>query len=411
MCNLVVHKKCISMPRNFMITRHPHVISHSFCLQEDDQFQEWMCKICYEEVDTRYGSYCCSDFDCNYIAHVYCATNKAIWDGTIVSEDANKRFEEASCESQNLITDVVEQMRIGEHMVAVEIKHTYHDHNLILIFSGEIKDDSQCDGCMRLISTPFYSCEQCKFFLHKHCAELPRERRHPFHNHLLTLSNSNSRGNYSICYACWRPYHGFSYQCNYKDCGSFFRCDVRCILLSDTLKHPSHEHSLFLIHDFPTKCSGSLEVIFEDCIAYRCMKRCDFTLDIRCVKLPLTARYKYDRHSLTLTYSDNSSPSQHYCDLCENERDPNDWFYYCADCDNSLHFVCVLGDPLFMKLGSKVKLSCHQHPLTVVKNIWNCRRCKVCSSLRSGPTLECRESECNFNIHCECSRLLYRYFQ
>ncbi|KAK8490351.1 hypothetical protein V6N11_055639 [Hibiscus sabdariffa] len=82
---------------------------------------------------------------------------------------------EAVDESSSLITDVVEQVSIGEQMGASEIKHAYHDHNLTLTFSGgEIKDESQCDGCMRPISTPFYSCEQCQFFLHKLCAELPR---------------------------------------------------------------------------------------------------------------------------------------------------------------------------------------------------------------------------------------------
>ncbi|KAK8516612.1 hypothetical protein V6N12_049334 [Hibiscus sabdariffa] len=31
-------------------------------------------------------------------------------------------------------------------MVATEIKHEYHGHNLRLTFSGDIEDDSQCDG-------------------------------------------------------------------------------------------------------------------------------------------------------------------------------------------------------------------------------------------------------------------------
>ncbi|MFQ6624683.1 hypothetical protein Gotur_003504 [Gossypium turneri] len=51
-------------------------------------------------------------------------------------------------------------MSFGENTVAVEIKHAYHDHNLRLTFSGEMNDDGQCEGCMRPISTPFYSCEQ-----------------------------------------------------------------------------------------------------------------------------------------------------------------------------------------------------------------------------------------------------------
>jgi hypothetical protein len=45
-----------------------------------------------------------------------------------------------------------------------EIKHFSHDqHDLILNYE-EVKDDKLCDGCMQLISPPFYSCAQCKFF-------------------------------------------------------------------------------------------------------------------------------------------------------------------------------------------------------------------------------------------------------
>ncbi|KAE8654395.1 Pentatricopeptide repeat superfamily protein [Hibiscus syriacus] len=402
-CNLVVHKKCISMPRSIMITRHHHIISHSYSLPQNE-VGYWICRICYEDVDTRYGSYYCSASDCNYIAHVYCAPNKAIWDGTIFLEDNDESCNVTQHTSSNLIIEVVEQTCIGEQMVATGIKHEYHDHNLRLTFSGDIEDDSQCDGCMRPIATHFYSCHQCKFFLHKDCAELPRVKRHPFHKHVLTLTNSSLSpvDGYSICYGCSRPYNGFSYRCYNEEGKSHFNWDIRCISLSDTLEHPCHEHSLFLAHNFPTKCSGCHSEISRDCIAYRCMKRCDFTLDIRCVALPLTTWYKYDRHPLTLTYSDDSSPSQHYCDLCENERNPDDWFYYCADCDNSLHSICTLGHPQFMKLGSEVKSARHPHPLTVVKNIWNCPPCKVCGNLCNGTTLECKESECNFTIHWWC---------
>ncbi|MFQ6661553.1 hypothetical protein Gotur_029674 [Gossypium turneri] len=215
-----------------------------------------MCRICYEEVDIRYGNYRCPASRCRYIAHVRCATDNAIWGGTILPEGYDERSEEVVDEPWNLITDVVKKIRIGELMVASEIKHSYHDHNLRLTFSGETKDDdSECDGCTRPISTPFYSCEQCKFFLHKDCAELPKKMPHPFHKHLLTLVNSHDGGFYSWCNACGRLYQGFSYKCYKRDCR--FKIDIQCMLLSDTLKHPSHEHSLFLVHNNEgTSCSA-----------------------------------------------------------------------------------------------------------------------------------------------------------
>ncbi|MBA0735664.1 hypothetical protein Gogos_019493 [Gossypium gossypioides] len=399
-CDLLVHKNCISLPRNILITRHHHVISHSYSLPQQDE----LCRICYEEVDTRYGSYHCNASDCDYIVHVQCATDKAVWDGKSIPEDYDERSMEALDESMNWITDVVEEMSFGEITIAVEIKHAYHDHNLRLTFSGEMNDGGQCDGCMRTISTPFYSCEQCKFFLHKECAELPRNKRHPFHKHLLTLTNSNAV--LFVCSACQNLHHGFNYKCNDGNCMSFFECDIRCILLSDTLEHPSHEHSLFLVHNFSANCNACRRKSDPWNMAYRCTKRCDFTLDLECATLPLTAWYKHDRHPLTLTCFDDFDPSQHYCDLCEHERDPNDWFYYCAECDNSLHSGCALGDLPFLKIGSNLDkrlIHKHPHPFTIMKNIWDCPPCKVCGEVCNGQALQCKESECNFSVHWNCT--------
>ncbi|PPR94471.1 hypothetical protein GOBAR_AA26208 [Gossypium barbadense] len=400
-CHLLVHKNCISLPRHIMITRHRHTISLSYSFRQN-QVEDGMCRVCYLEVDPSYGSYRCSASDCNYIAHALCATDKAIWDGTITLEGYDERSEEVVHEPWNLITDVVEQISTGELMVASEIKHSYHEHNLRLTFSGKTKDeDSQCDGCTRPISTPFYSCEQCKFFLHKDCAELPKKMPHPFHRHLLTLTNSDDEEGHSWCHACDRCYQGFSYGCYEGNC--FFRIDIQCMLFSDTLKHPSHEHSLFLVHNNNgTSCSACFKELYPWNVAYRCMKRCDFSLDVGCATLPLIAWYKYDRHPLTLTYSDNSEPSQHYCDLCEKEREPNRWLYYCADCDNSLHLNCAIGDLPYMKLGNKVNYYSHKDPLSVVKNIWNCPPCKVCGEICNGHALECKESECNIIVHWDC---------
>ncbi|MFQ6664735.1 hypothetical protein Gotur_031740, partial [Gossypium turneri] len=242
------------------------------------------CKICDREVDTSYGRYCCSASGCDYIAHAHCATGKEIWDGTIINEGYDERHGPS-----NLITDVIEQVSIEEIMVASKIKHSYHHHNLRLTFSGEIKDDSQCDGCMRPISTPFYSCEQCKFFLHKNCAELSKEMRHPFHKHALTLTNSRTLGDYSSCDACSHWYQGFSYRCYRRGCSLNF--DIRCMLMLDTLNHPSHDHSLFLEHNQQRNCSACSGTMEPWSVAYRCMKRCYYTLDVGCATLPPTAWY------------------------------------------------------------------------------------------------------------------------
>ncbi|XP_021281867.1 uncharacterized protein LOC110414789 [Herrania umbratica] len=179
-CDLMVHKGCISstLPHTIKITRHHHHLSHHYYLQKS-QSNAWECRIC---LNLDHGSYSCSVFDCNYIAHVRCATDTSIWGGTPWVEDKD----EALQESINLIT-VLKKISVREDVLATEIKHAYHEHDLILTFSGEVQDVNNCDGCMRPISAPYNSCEQGEFFLHMSCTELPIQKQHLSHTHLLTL--------------------------------------------------------------------------------------------------------------------------------------------------------------------------------------------------------------------------------
>lgn len=147
-CNLIGHRNCISLPPKIMITRHHHPISHSYTLhdQQNHPSEIWNCRIYHEDVN-----------------------------------------------------------RVGR-----VIKHAYHDHNLVISSTSsteDMKDDNNFYGCMWPISTPFYSCDECKFFLHKNCAELPIKKRHPFHKHLLTLTNLGDL--FSGCTACSLSSHGF----------------------------------------------------------------------------------------------------------------------------------------------------------------------------------------------------------
>ncbi|EOY17674.1 Cysteine/Histidine-rich C1 domain family protein, putative [Theobroma cacao] len=71
-CETIIHRSCISLPR---ILRHPwhfeHPISHTYSVGQD-KFKSWECRICHlEDVNSKYGSYSCSDYD--YIVHVNCA--------------------------------------------------------------------------------------------------------------------------------------------------------------------------------------------------------------------------------------------------------------------------------------------------------------------------------------------------
>jgi hypothetical protein len=47
----------------------------------------------------------------------------------------------------------------------------------------KLEDDQLCEGCMQLISAPFYGCPRCNFFLHDRCDKLATKiERHPLHD-------------------------------------------------------------------------------------------------------------------------------------------------------------------------------------------------------------------------------------
>ncbi|KAK8613775.1 hypothetical protein V6N13_101531 [Hibiscus sabdariffa] len=76
----------------------------------------------------------------------------------------------------------------------MEIHHFSHQHPLMFIQDHCLASGTAyCFGCDQSLQGPRYGCNECKYFLHKRCAELelaPRSRwaNHPFHpQHPLTL--------------------------------------------------------------------------------------------------------------------------------------------------------------------------------------------------------------------------------
>ncbi|XVF70585.1 hypothetical protein PTKIN_Ptkin11bG0174300 [Pterospermum kingtungense] len=160
-CHLLVHKNCTSLPRIIKVTRHDHAVVHKYFLKEKE-VEKHVCGICFDEVKAERGSYNCLREDCNYIVHVKCATQDENLYYIIDQEDKLHETNTATGYS------IMEVDGSGE---AVKIKHFNHEHDLEL-FEEKIEGDTDrhCDGCMPSISTPFYYCSECNFFLHKTCA-------------------------------------------------------------------------------------------------------------------------------------------------------------------------------------------------------------------------------------------------
>ncbi|XP_021902852.1 uncharacterized protein LOC110818328 [Carica papaya] len=389
-CNLTVHNHCISLPRTIRIIRHEHLLKHTFFLHESES--DWRrCSICHEGLRADRGCYHCPA--CDYAAHVHCATRSNIWDGTTRDEQDDTESSEARLDS---IIRVVKEIKLGEDMIAAEIEHFSHEHTLI--FSNEVKDDKGCDGCGIPISSPFYSCEGCDFFLHKTCAELPRNKLYPFHQHTLTLQPKSPHSNRVLaCNVCSIYSNGFSYNC--ERCS--FNLDLRCSSISDTLTHQAHEHSLFAFFNRAAlrecKGCGALEKNGLGC------HECGYVLDFKCATLPLTAMHSYDDHPLKLTFQDDSDQLE--CDVCEDKRNPNHWFYSCDDCGVTIHPECVFGKYPYIKVGDTYTIDSHPHSLRFVKKTEKYPSCNSCGQPCTDLALECAESECSFIVHWECVAL------
>ncbi|XVF65530.1 hypothetical protein PTKIN_Ptkin09bG0256500 [Pterospermum kingtungense] len=356
-CNIIVHKRCISLPRVIKSKWHdPHVIFHTYFLEEEE-----------EEPKKKEDSY--------FIV-------------SLENED------EKSSDSLELssITRVFERNDAGE---ATKVKHFKHIHNLMLS-DIIVECDQSCDGCMLPISDPFYYCSQCDFFLHKTCAELPK-MKHVWHHDCQEslILTSDKVFPCEICHA-WS--NGFSYKCN--ECGQ--QTCLRCVIALTPGDHicEGHEHTLLYYKEYEGKCSSCGHTRKG---VFRC-EGCNFALDYKCFSLPKRARHKCDEHLLALTYHDVYNYSEcGYCDICEEKRDPNRWFYHCATCDTSAHVKCVLGGFPYIKLGSICEYNyLHPHPLTLFKKIYYYPDCNSCGKPCQDLAFECGESGCNYIVHVEC---------
>ncbi|KAL4352133.1 hypothetical protein GQ457_06G024410 [Hibiscus cannabinus] len=283
-----------------------------------------------------------------------------------------------SDESTSSIIRVIKEIKVGEDVIAAEIEHVSHEHNLI--FSDEVKDNKYCNGCVLPILSSFYYCSQCDFFLHKACAELRRMRRLWFDTTVFSLVTDDFFG-YKFCrHMC----SGFSYKIDEdNDCDYTNMC-LRCASIPHNFTyHADESHFLFFVGKYRGNCNACGKDLPRE-RTFIC-KDCMFGLDWNCVGLPRTAWHKCDQHSLTLAYQDcDDYPLRQYCDICEGRRDPQRWFYSCETCDKVMHIICVLGRFPFIKPGTIYTIEDHPHPLVFVKKNYYYPECFLCDRLGLG---------------------------
>uniref|UniRef100_A0A5B7ABQ0 Phorbol-ester/DAG-type domain-containing protein n=1 Tax=Davidia involucrata TaxID=16924 RepID=A0A5B7ABQ0_DAVIN len=458
-CPFWIHERCASLPSTMTSSAHHHPLTLAYSLPLKYSKFEYRCQICSKRVVPTYWVYYCPR--CRYFAHVNCAKSET---GSVRSSDSENEIEAKDLDPNliqlppppqkyiDLISHFPEKLNSGENESATEVnhlsddqdqlKHFSHDHPLILSdvvqLQGSSKDEIQndeiiilCDGCVLPISisaAPFYSCAQCpSFFLHKCCAQLPKMVSHPFHTkHQLSLSlhgNGDSDiADYFTCNLCKVICNGFRFNC--VPCN--FSLDVKCASLLGTIKHEAHKRHLiqFKSDDLPDFSSTGIfsfvgQVVKNFFSSYNLCnvcgenfsglslgcETCDFSLcNHHCAMLPPTVRHRYDEHPLYLSYPPfQDHPDEFYCEICEEEIDPNLWMYHCRDCDQSFHTKCIykVEETLNFKFGETFKARNHPHPLTVVRENKRQSWCDRCSKYFDyKPAFEC--APCNTIVCHQC---------
>ncbi|PSS01765.1 Nucleoredoxin 1-1 like [Actinidia chinensis var. chinensis] len=413
-CYFLVHESCASMPSTLKHSHHHHPLTLSRAYVHGYSKFPRFCDICREKL-TQYWFYHC--IGCRYYAHFSCATSK---EEISVDEDEdvldpNVILLPVPNESINLINQFVKSTKLEEIKIATNLDHFGHPHTLAF-FDEQINNElfsrskgTLCEACVRPISAPVYGCTQCNnYFLHKCCSELPTQIQHPLHiGHPLDLVPKASEG-FGIfwCECCNKQCNGFSFHC--AKCKDFY-LDVKCATLSGPVKHEAHRHRLT-----PTKltnvtdCSAcSLE--FKG-LAFKC-GICDFIMHSDCAVLPPSLNHRYDKHPFILTYYPlPDHPAEYYCEICEDEVNPKNWFYHCVECDQSIHLYCAQEYQVYsnIKFGASFKVEGHQHPLNFVQfrdeygSLCNYCGTRLQKYFSFSPGFEC--GSCEFKLHLQCAR-------
>ncbi|CAH2077556.1 unnamed protein product [Thlaspi arvense] len=315
-CDFMVHQSCIDLPEIINVNRHEHRLSRRLHLSPAGI---WVCGVCHQKVDWSYGAYSCSTCP-NYAVHSGCAVRDDVWDKLELKG----------------ISEETQDIEPFKSIHGNFIVHFSHEEHYLSLNEGSIicsGSNMRCAACVSPIySQAFYSCVQCNFILHETCANLPRKKRHMYHDKPLTLICDDMTR--FCCWACSNYSSGFRY--TIKD----FDIDVKCGALSEVIFHESHRCPLYYIYgDDEKTCVGCGKRSYR---TFSC-DDCNFVLDFKCVVLPKTTKQWYDEHLLSLCYENHTSTGIYWCDICEQNIEKY-WFYKCDSCCIAFHTKCVLGD-------------------------------------------------------------------
>lgn len=211
------------------------------------------------------------------------------------------------------------------------------------------KDKDLCNGCDRAIvdTIPFYKCTYgCDFVLHEWCTRFPRKLKgclvHPLDTLLLLPKADDRPVMFFHCQTCSDTSSRFLYYC----ARCLIHIGLSCAFIPKKITHKSHPYHLLsgvqkrFDKDYCRICLSHFTSEKET--SFSC-NVCHFHLHPACALLfPETISHRYDKHPMVLRYGPTKNhEGDYFCEVCEEELNPNTSFYHCQECTQSVHLACA----------------------------------------------------------------------
>ncbi|XP_024003647.1 uncharacterized protein LOC18010283 [Eutrema salsugineum] len=349
------HKECVESSLKIKHPYHPEHFLQLYCDRRDRKNNEYLC--CGET--TRYLVYYCTI--CQVCIHPICTIKP--------------------------IPFVIDQPKRHDHSLTFFPRHT----SLVCNVCGLLRK-----------SSPTYVCLICNFVAHKDCMYSPHIIKISRHHHRISYISSLQSREWS-CGVC-RQRVNCDYGAYTCDKCSDYVVHSRCalgknvwdgkelegvpeedditqdakpfdIISEGVILYFLHEHHLRfevnILYDENKLCQACVLPIYEDPInkpicevcKIECQKqinciKCNFIVCFKCATLPYKARYKHDKHFLTVLFGKEINEND-CCEICE--CDLNDTvrtiFYWCKECCTIFHINCLFGEFPYMKPGQSYRQS------------------------------------------------------
>ncbi|XP_021976207.1 uncharacterized protein LOC110871784 [Helianthus annuus] len=366
-----IHSDCAFLPKKLQIQHttndiyshiHPLTLAYSFPKTDIESKRYPRCRVCRHGFSSSSHLWLYKCEKCRYYTHLDCATSPA-------TDKMIKNYDDVEHPDLLHLPFPDPSYSLLKHLFFKEsgskTHEVSHQHPLILEDSRISYHDPTkriellCNGCLRPITSgPVYVCsneegEHCNFVLHEWCSRLPTELKdHPRHPRHPLILHSKVIGKFFgvfACRLCGLNCNGFAYCC--VECDYYI--DVNCAFLPKEITHNSHPNHL---------------LTFDSDSYFSCHSD-DFVIHLReALLIPETTTHKCDKHPMKLSYFPiENHMSDYFCEICEEDLNPEYTFYHCRECMQSMHTACAPSILRYETYAKDVEYGAYVHRYVNVK--------------------------------------------